>query len=310
MVGALLFLAQFPVQAWTAVQRPDSLALALSLLGMSTAIDIPGRGRYSPYISPLVSGCLLCLVVLTRQTAVLPVVIVAGWYLLTGQRRLLAVFLGSVTGLLGGMMIWLQTTSDGGYFWQQFLLPASVAKTPQHALQIFLALLTGPATLITALLYLMGCLSRDVTFPPREPQSSSVLFGRYRRLLHLYVGLTVMVAAVTSARSGANVNYWLEASAAMAMATPTVLMGAIRGSGESRRRFLVAIIALGIASLITEVRIIRGEWFRWGARAYFDEVVLTIERITVEGEPTFSVYPDLPAAARRPKYFNDIVQND
>jgi hypothetical protein len=307
-LSVLLFLAQFPVQAWAAVQRPDFLALALSLLGIMAAVDVPRPSRYSQYLSPLLSGCVLCLAILTRQTSVLPVGIVTGWYLFTGQHRLFAVFVGSVAGLLGIVTICLQLTSDGGYVWQQFLLPTGVAKSPQHSVSVLLALLAAPATLVTALLWLVGYFRLDATLLPAGGQSPAA-FSRYRVLMHIYLGLAVAVAAITSGRSGANVNYWLEASAAMAMATPTLFIGVLPRSGHSGR-YLMAVVALSLASLVTEVRVIRGEWYRWSARSYMDEVVLAIARMTTEGRPVFSVYPELPTAARRPHYFNDFVQYD
>jgi hypothetical protein len=175
-------------------------------------------------------------------------------------------------------------------------------------------LLQAPSTWVTAFVYVLGLLrSSNADGDPRDCSARlrypSTLV-RYRTLTHGYLIAAVAVALITSARSGANVNYWLEASAAMAIVTPTLWVGVRARSRRWRAWYVIAVIALGLATLVLEVRVLRGEWFHWRARAYFDEVVSTIERITPEGSPVFSVYPELATAAGRPYYFNDFVQYD
>jgi hypothetical protein len=113
-----------------------------------------------------------------------------------------------------------------------------------------------------------------------------------------------VVAVVTSARLGSNVNYWLEASAWLALAigmhAPTAT------SGVDRRSLVTAVLAGALA--VDAVGALRHERARWSERPYLDELVAALARLGTDGDCAIATYPELAASAGRTPYFNDVIQ--
>jgi hypothetical protein len=70
------------------------------------------------------------------------------------------------------------------------------------------------------------------------------------------------------------------------------------------RWYRCLVIALAIFALPTGARIGRGEYARWQSLGYYREVVSTLRQYSHQGEPCFSVYPELATSAGQTYYFN------
>jgi hypothetical protein len=70
---------------------------------------------------------------------------------------------------------------------------------------------------------------------------------------------------------------------------------------------MVAAIA---ACVPTQIRLLRGEYYRWQALPYYREIERTVRARTSKDEPSFSVFPEILMAASREYYFNAYVPYD
>jgi hypothetical protein len=84
------------------------------------------------------------------------------------------------------------------------------------------------------------------------------------------------------------------------------LLAASRGA-DSRRFAALAAGLFMLASLPTTVRIARGEYYRWGALGYLQEIVEVLARDVAPGAPAFSVWPEMVVAAGHDYYINNWV---
>lgn len=304
LLGPLLFCAQFPVQAVLGVQRPDCLALAFSLGGLTVAL-LHTNSQHSPLRSALWPALLLVAAILTRQTSILPVAIVVGWYALNGMRARLLSFVGLVILFFLGVLFWMNATSQGGYLWQQFVMPTSVGKSLSLVVHHLSALLKAPVTLA---IVIFGCVGWLQARQHGSIATENAL-KNYRVLIGVYCVLALLLALVTSSRLGSSINYWLEVSAVVALLVPLFWTDALTTAAwRPRRTALLALVTLALA--FTGLRVCRGELLRWKSLPYFREIVAQIESRTGPQQPIYSVYPELAAFAGRPYYFNDYIQYD
>ncbi len=300
MLGIFLFLSQFPIQAWIGMQRPDLLSLSCSLLGITIALTMNCAGKHLKILLLLlILAFFLGTAILTRQTSFLPVGVVAGWYFLNRQYSRLIIFIISIVSFLSIVLIGLNKTSDGGYFWQQWLMPSTVEKTFEIGLRHFIDFVKSPVTIGILFLWVLiwGSKKNQNKYMP------------YTILLLAYLIVSVLLASVTASRIGSNINYYLELTAVVAMITPIYILR-IDKSLVSRNIYLTILIFIFLCLSFTGLRICRGEYFRWQSLAYFNEIVAAIEQNTPKNQPAYSDYPELIVAANRPYYFNDFVQYD
>ena len=293
-LAAAAFLAQPAVQFWTAAHRPDALALALAFGGIVLATTPRPPAGAAAWAAVAVAAAIL-----TRQTLVLPPLVIVAWYLATGQTRRALVFAALTTGLLGLVMAAFEATSAGGFWWQQFVLPAAVPLGLAQMQTGLRTLAAAPATWIVvgiALATLLGA--------RRPDETRTVSAGRL--LLVGYATLAVALALVTSARAGSNVNYWLEASAA------TTLAAVVYGAWMRRSaRWPSALgIALAFAALVGARGLVDAERARWRARPYLDAVVTRVRDVPPSSAPILSLYPELAVYAGREAWFGDPFQYD
>jgi len=311
LLGVTILLAQFPVQSWAAVQRPDLLALALAVGGVYAAFS--GAGRDVGTQRAAMAGLLLAAALLTRQSLFLPVVLVGGWYLGAHALRELVVFAITTAGLLAGATIVFSLGVEGGIIWSLYQLQSGAGVDWAHALDVTRGIAESPVTWLTLALAAWALIA---AFAPARRSSQSG--GRQRPrgadaaciVATAYTALAAGIAAATSARPGSNVNYWLETCAAIAVTVPLLL---VRSSMDRPVRRLVvsgAAVLLALGAGTMAIRLGRGEATRWEGKPYLDSLVDVTERLTRPGAPSFGSYPEIISAANRPYYFNDFVQYD
>lgn len=310
LLAVVCFLSLPPVHAWLGLQRPDFVALAFSLLAITVAIlpdhpSIPAAALAAMFLA----ASILC-----RQTAVVPVAVVAYWYWSTGANRALACFAATFGGLTTGVIAYMDQTSNGGYVWQNFVLASGVPKSASNVWSQTQKLLTSPAILVMA-----GALVWTALRPHRvaavRPGSarhwSGILAGRpFETGIGLFLMGSTAVSLVTCSRSGANINYWLEPCAAASILLGTLWVRPPQAASEDGRSGYGIVLSLLVCgSLFSLARNANGELYRWRSRPYLDGVVAAV-RECPDGEPCFAVYPDLVAAAGKPYFVNDFCQYD
>jgi hypothetical protein len=253
---------------------------------------------------------LLASAVFFKQTLLLAIFIATARYLQVGKRRAaLGTLLGTL-GMIGLVAVLLNSSSGGGYFRQDFVLLLHVPYSYRAAIRMGLNLVEAPSIFITLSLIIASLISRvksrsGLEFPARATISRVVKSPR--ALVYVYLAGATLLAFVTSARSGANVNYYVEAAAVAAIAV------ALSWDGCAAKSTRSAIHVLGVGLLTLAggfqlARMGRGEYFRWQSLPYYREIVSTLEQYAPQGSTCFSVYPDLIAAASREYHFGDYVQ--
>lgn len=338
LVGVLWFISTITMFHWVGVHRPDlpALALAFSALALVLAED-DARDRIGP--RTLLVVALLTLAVFFKQTSLLSIAAVVARYLQTGRiRQAVAVVCG--VGLLGTILAAaIELGSGGGYFWQHFTLMRRTPHSYADALHWVGSLLKSPSTWIAAGLFALAVSRR---FDPAVLASWPGLKKWLRSpecLIGGYLIAALAFAFVTSARRGAYVNYYLEASifAAIAVAMACRHLAADerydRGSGNEpapssdaitgriKSRLLLALSRVGLRGLYPAMSILllvagvfefsrmaRAESYRWRSLPYYHEVVATLAREVRANDLCVSVHPELVLAAGRKFHFGDWIQ--
>lgn len=315
-LSIIIFTAQFPVQHWVGTQKPDFFALAFSLLGL--VIVFQDQIMIPTFKSVFLSAFCFVLAILCRQTSIVPPLLALYWYNDCRNYRALFLFSLSFLAFLIIPCVLLQYTSSGGFVWEMYILPSMHPKSIGRLLSHLQALYSSPVTWVisgvTVFLLWKTFLSRSQASystadePIINPPFKDV-DRRYYIIVWIYLLVSLLLCSVTSTRQGANLNYWLEACAALALTIPFSL----HKYGYDKHGFFancyeVIMLAIVVSAIISGIRIFRGEYFRWKSLSYCTEIVEYINNNCPLDEPCYSVYPEIVAKAGREYYFNDMFQ--
>lgn len=308
-LGAGLLLAQYPMLSWAGVQRPDVLALAFALAGLD--LGLRREDGHSHAFRPILSALVLTAAALTRQTYVMPIVIVALWYLSNQDYRALRRFLVTVVAVGGALVGLLSITSRGGFL-TNLVTNQTHAKDAVSILTSHVrALAEAPITWLTSILLVLGIVAASTRLV-RAARDASDHQERQRilviRLLLGYLVLATVVALLAAARAGSNINYFIEPLAVASLLVGLLGRDALHLTSERRRIAVVAVLCVGL--LVMAVRQGHGELVRWQAKPYFSELVGDARKVPASAGPVYSDYPELVDGAGRVVYVNDFVQYD
>lgn len=209
---ALAWLASIPVMQWGPALKPDPLALALTV-GAVLALS-----RARPL--PIVAGILLGLAVMAKPTALLPA---ATLLVHVARRDPLGATRGLVAGVAGAFVGLFNRSLDAGFV---------VHVIDWNALP-WRPELAAPLVLIALLVLAVPIATVVVT------RAGGGAVGAY---LVGAIGVLLL-----GGREGATVNYFLDLSAALALAAAAVASRLSRGSGYPVAS--IAQLALGVALL-------------------------------------------------------------
>lgn len=292
-VAAGLFASCSPVQAWVGLQRPDFLALAASLGALALALSSVRAGRPS---RGFVAGALIGIALATRQTMVGGMA-AAGLVALSSRSR------GTVPWMALGVVATgviplavLNATSNGGLVAQMWSMPAGLPRSWAILAHHLAALAQAPALWAggaLVLAYVGRCLKTESALESRAP-AREVALGWL---------VSALAAVATATIPGSNVNYFLEAAALGCCLAALGLECAVPPSLRARAAHIVSLVVFASAVLMGG-RFVRGEFFRWQARPYYDALVAALRRVGPPDEPCHSMYPELAIAAGRPYYIN------
>ncbi len=199
LVSAALLLTIPYAAYWSVLFRIDCLALATSLAGLLLLLRSGGRVR-----GVVAAAFFMVAAVFVRQSYGLaaPAAAVA-WLVASGHRRGLAYFLGVAAGLGGVLFLVLEVATHGGF--SHNIVVANVNEyRPARVAEHFRDLAT-----LAPVLLVFGAASLG----PRVQEARAE-----RVFLGTYLGAAV-VSALTIGKVGSNVNYFLELSVALCLAT-------------------------------------------------------------------------------------------
>jgi ABC-type glycerol-3-phosphate transport system permease component len=202
LAGGLTFLAVPFVLHWSSLDRVDMLGLALSWGGLYAVVRRPDRRGV------ILAVLLFVAAIYTRQTYALAAPLAAFVWLLAGAHRRKAIELAALTGVLGLLLLGaLSILTGGGFFLHT--VTANVNEFRWEQVSYNLSTIQGimPLLLIGALAFVvLGLRSRPPTW---------WLVGAY------LVGSAA--AALLIGKVGSDVNYLLELSAALALASGALI---------------------------------------------------------------------------------------
>jgi len=236
VAGGLIFPAIPYVMRWSSLSRVDSLGLALSWAGLFVVARWPEK-RWSVFVSAL----LLVSAVYTRQTYILAAPIAAFvWLIAQGQRRR-ALQTAAIAGGAGLILFALMNIfTEGGFFLNTVTANLNDFRWERVSLNALGALLACPLLLLGSLAFLL--------LTPRKDNRAWWLVAPY------------LVASIPSAvlvgKVGSDVNYLLELSAALGLATGAFI--AWQRRRPRLRTALVALLAVQVLALTQSSRVPAG----------------------------------------------------
>jgi ABC-type glycerol-3-phosphate transport system permease component len=225
MAAGLTFPAIPYVLRWSSLGRVDLLGLALSWAGLFAVVRWPGRRR-----AIAAAAILFVAAVLTRQTYVLAAPLTAFvWLLVQGHRRRALELAGLGCGLGLASFLALNISTDGGFFVNTVTANINEFRWERVSFNALGAGLACP-------LLLLGGLA----FAWRAPRD------KVWWIVVPYLALSVPSALLVG-KVGSDVNYLLELSAALCLATGALVAWQ---SGRPRlRALLISLLALQVLAL-------------------------------------------------------------
>jgi hypothetical protein len=219
LAGALIFPAMPYVVRWSSLSRVDSLGLALSWAGLFIVARWPQK-RWSVFVSAL----LLVAAVYTRQTYILAAPLAAFvWLASQGQRRRALQTAAIAGGACLLLFAVLNISTGEGFFLNTVTANLNDFRWERVSLNALGALLACPVLLLSSLALLL--------LTPRKGNGAWWLVAPYL--------IASIPTAVLVGKVGSDVNYLLELSAALGLAT-----GAFIAWQRRRPRLRIALIAL------------------------------------------------------------------
>ena len=297
-VAALICLALFPVHGWIAIMRPDLVGLAFALAAVCLVFTSEDERLNTPRLIAIL--LLSSAAVFTKHTLILSVVIIVLRLVQLGKRRDAALFTaGFVIVVAAGVFI-LNYTSGGGYVWQHFIHAETLPFVWHGWRSVVLSMAAQPTSIVVALALIV------LAYHSKLIREFGIEIANFRSpifLVVLYCLLTLSAAIVSAARVGANVNYFLEAAFVGAIVTG-VIYERFRRS-DSRLTAVAVMLLMAAAAVVQLVRVGRGEYFRWQARSYYQEIADTAAKYISPGSTCVTVYPELVANTGCEIHFDD-----
>lgn len=290
LAACLAGLAMFPAQVWIGIMRSDIIAAAFAMAALSLVFTLEEDRKTS--FQRIAGIILLALAAFfTKQTLLLPAAFIFLRFLqLKKWREAVWFFSSFLIPALCGMFL-LNQTSSGGYFWQHFTYAQTLPFGLGNSVKIFIEMLKQPAFFFSIVfLGVSGYQSRKL-FSKISRRDFLEILRSPKFLILVYFLLSTIWAFLSAGREGGNANYYIENSFAMAIVCGLIYKSFRRNS--LRRWTLAMIILLTLGGGFQQVRILRGEYFRWQSLSYYREVFETVGRLAPPNSKCISIYPEL-----------------
>jgi len=294
--GVIAFMSSATLQSWLSVQRPDLVSLAMAFVAVALVFTTNWKTN-SAASRIVIVLVLLVAAFFTKQTTLVPVAVVVARLWQVRERRRAVMLLIGFAALCLSVMVWLNGNSGGGYLWEHWTHAIRLPFDFKRAFGALLAVCKNPATWVLAGTYFLALYESRKSL--REVPKVSA-----RWLLVIYLLIAFLFGFVSSARLGANINYYLEASI-IASIVFAVALTRITESSKWGSVGATIVLLLAVSSAWQIMRFGRGEYFRWRSLPYFMEIAETVERSTPRDSICISVYPDLVTRVGRTFHFDD-----
>lgn len=300
----LASLAMFPSQFWIALMRPDLVAAGFALLAVALVFTFEEERKTSPALFAAI--ILLSLAAFfTKQTSVLPAGIIFLRFLQLKKWREAILFAASIIVLAASAMFLLNYTSSGGYFWQHFTHAQRLPYWLGNAVRVFVEMLKTP-TFFFSLVFLFVFAALNRKSLSREKLAEILRSPKF--LIFLYFLISLGWTFASTGRIGGNPNYYIENSFALA-AVCAVIYDYFRQSAKARWS-LAMIVLLVLGGAFQQVRVLRGEYFRWQGLPYYREIFETVGKIAPPQSRCISTLPELVVWNGCEFYFDDFEEYD
>jgi len=289
-LACLAGLAMFPAQSWIGIMRPDLIAAAFGLVAMYLAFTLE-EDKKTPVWRGVWMVLLSLAALFTKQTLLLPAGFIFLRFLQIKKWREAVWFISAFAVAAFSIMFLLNYTSSGGFFWQQFTNAEKLPYRIAQAALIFTVMLKQPTFLFSlVLLSVFGCLNRQF-FKKFSPSELLKVLRSPKFLVFLYFAGSLIWAFLSAGREGGNTNYYIENSFSTALVCALIYEYFKRNALP--RRALATVILLLFGSVFQQIRVLRGEYFRWQALSYYREISDTVGKLTQPGSDCISIYPEL-----------------
>lgn len=313
LVTVLAGLAMFPTQMWIALMRADLIAAAFAAAALCLALTLDERDE--PTAGRLIAMLLLvALAFFTKHTFSLPAGFIFLRFWQIGKRRAAFFFAVSFAALVAAGIFLLDYTSSGGYTWQHFVHARRLPVMTDNLLSSFPA---SPKRLafLFFLIFLAFFLGRRLSnFGSRGIASkrarTALMLRSPRFLIFLYFAASLAAAFASSARVGANVNYYIENSFSAAIICGLLYDWFRRANSVRLSYAIIFLLTLGGALQLAQIA--RGEYFRWQSVGYYREVFERTGQILAR-EPNavcVSVSPEIVIRNGCALEYDDIAEYD
>jgi 4-amino-4-deoxy-L-arabinose transferase-like glycosyltransferase len=317
-VAVALLLSSITLQSWVAVQRPDLPGLALASAGLALVFGRAGKPDRIGLDSFLIAS-LFAAAFFFKQTFILPPLVAFARYLQIGRRKQALFVLIATAGICGLGVAALNVGAQSDHFWQSFKLAREIPYSYLQAVRMLATLLKSPN--VWVLFVMAGICAFDVwdrrnrktlenmehTEAPERTEGLRRTLSAPGLLICVYLIAAGALAFVTSARAGANINYYLETTVVVSVIA-SIFWARLSQSERFHRLIPLSLWLLTLAGLFQMARLTRGEYYRWQSLPYYREVVSSLSRLTQPQSVCIGVYPDLVAAASRKYHFGDWIQ--
>lgn len=291
VVAVAVFLIMPPAWVFGAIQRVDALGVFFTLLAVVISFSVVRRS----YL--MLAGGFAALAFLTKPTLIAAGVSITICLLFSKRLKDLSWFVAGGACVVAAGVLMMVLSGNGGYLFN--LSSANLPLSFRWYLTNF-RVITQSHTVFACVVIAAVALVR---FRPRESKFSEAS-------ILVYLLVSSGLAVVTCGRVGADVNYFYEPVAALAIVVGFEL-GKLKAGDYGVLKTAASMFLL--MALLTDVAL-----FRLGAvrgrvllplrkEPVYAEMVRTLAAYVPENEPVATDYQDLALRINRPIYFNDMT---
>ena len=283
-VGSGIFIRLPTTWAFGALSRVDALGLFFATAALSLALAARGRWAF-------LAGCAASLAFLTKPTLIAATVALGLSLLLRKEVRAFLVFAAggiSTACIVASCLHW--SGNDG--YWTAQLLNSRVPFAASSAIGIFRGFAQNYVVLTATALFLLG----------RRPN------GRVGTLVGSFLCVSGVLAALTSAKVGASLNYYCEFGVAIAFSAAFGFAAIESHHDRAAMRLPAGLVAISLLGqlLVYYPSYVQGRILLPSRkRAHYGEVIRRIqEQVPLDGT-VGGEYPELALLAGRQVTLND-----
>lgn len=288
-IAWLTGLAMFAATSWVGMMRSDLIAAALAATALYLAFTIEEKSRVAVW--RLVAIVLLvCAAFFTKQTYLLPVCVIFLRLWQIDKRR---EAFGAITAfaiIVGAAIFGLNYGSAGGYVWQHFAHAQRIPFVFGNLTVHFPGGWKLPTLLFILVFLIVYAVSKFPIVRELNRKEKIAVLRSPKTLIAAYFLVSFGLAATSSGRAGASVNYYIENSFTAIVVCGLMYDDFVR---HARRRLAFAFAVLLIfGGSLQFVQLLRAEYFRWQSLAYHQELFRRVNDFVKPGDVCVSIAPE------------------